>query len=62
MRSALSYDDRHDNERKLVDCDQCGIRFLLYKDKVPTCTHCLQNPTVKKERNRNSTPIAFLFD
>ena len=36
MGSALPYDDTHDND-KLVDCDVCGKRFLLYKDKVPTC-------------------------
>ena len=62
MGSALPYDDRHDNERILVDCDQCGKRFLNYPDNVATCNDCLQNPSIKRQRSRNSTPIAFLFD
>ena len=62
MGSALPYDDRHDNEKRLVDCDVCSKRFLMYPDKVATCNDCLQNPTIKKQRSRNSTPIAFLFD
>jgi len=62
MGSALPYDDRHDNEKKLVDCDICGKRFLMYPDKVSTCTGCLNDPTTKKQRNRNQTPIAFLFE
>ena len=62
MGSALPYDDRHDNTKTLVDCETCGKRFLLYPDKINQCTNCLQNPIAKKERNRNQTPIAFLFD
>ena len=62
MGSALPYDDRHDNEKKLVDCEVCGKRFLIYQDKVKVCSECLADPTIKKQRNRNATPIAFLFD
>ena len=61
MGSALPYDDTHDND-KLIDCDVCGKRFLLYKDKVPTCTDCLQNPSVRRQRSRRDTSVAFLFD
>lgn len=61
MGSALPYDDTHEN-RTLIDCDNCGKRFLLYPDKVPTCTDCLQNPSVRRQRSRTNTPIAFLFD
>ena len=62
MGSALPYDDRHDNDKKLVDCEVCGKRFLMYPDKVNICSECLADPMIKKQRNRNSTPIAFLFE
>ena len=61
MGSGLPYDDRHE-KRHLVDCDVCNKRFLIYPDKVATCTDCLQNPTYKRQRSRQDTPIAFLFD
>ena len=59
---ALPYDERHDNQKVLVDCDICNKRFLLYPDKVPTCNSCLTDKTVKKNRSKQETPIAFLFD
>jgi hypothetical protein len=62
MGSALPYDDKHDNNKRLIDCDMCGKRFLLYPDKIPTCNHCLQKPSERRERSRNQTPIAFMFD
>ena len=62
MGSALPYDDKHDNEKRLIDCDSCGKRFLLYPDKIPTCNDCLQKPSERRQRSRNQTPIAFLFD
>ena len=62
MGSALPYDDKHDNTKRLVDCDICGKRFLLYPDKIPTCNECLQKPSERRQRSRNQTPIAFLFD
>jgi hypothetical protein len=62
MGSALPYDDKHDNEKRLIDCDSCGKRFLLYPDKIPTCNECLQKPSERRQRSRNQTPIAFLFD
>lgn len=62
MGSALPFDERYDDERYLARCDQCDTNFLLYKDKVPTCKPCLQNPTLKKERSRISTTNGFLFD
>ena len=58
---ALPYDETHDNEKILTDCDVCSNRFLLYPDRVPTCTNCLTDKTIKKNRNRQGTPIAFLF-
>lgn len=58
---ALPYDDKHENEKVLVDCDVCSKRFLLYQDRVPTCTNCLTDKNIKKNRNRQGTPIAFLF-
>jgi len=61
MGSALPYDDKHDN-KVLVDCEVCGKRFLRYPDKVSRCTDCLLDPFTKKQRNRNQTPIAFLFE
>ena len=54
MGSALPYDDRHEKDT-IIDCDVCGKRFLLYKDKVPTCTDCLQNPSVRRQRSRRDT-------
>jgi len=62
MGSALPYDDKHDNEKRLIDCDSCGKRFLLYPDKIPTCNDCLQKPSERRQRSRNQTPIAFLFE
>ena len=59
---ALPYDERHDNQKVLVDCDICNKRFLLYEDKVSICTYCLTDKTVKKNRSKQGTPIAFLFD
>ena len=47
MGSALPYDDTHDKD-KLIDCDACGKRFLLYKDKF-LLTDCLQNPSVRRQ-------------
>ena len=61
MGNALNYNDTHE-PRRLIDCDNCGKRFLNYPDNVPTCSDCLQNPTIKRQRSRNSTPIAFLFE
>jgi len=61
MGSSLPYDDRHEKDT-LIDCDSCGKRFLLYKDKVPTCTECLQNPSIKRQRSRRDTSVAFLFE
>ena len=43
-------------------CDICSKRFLNYPDNVPTCNECLQNPSIRRQRSRNSTPIAFLFE
>ena len=62
MGSALPYDDKHDNEKRLIDCNSCGKRFLLYPDKIPTCNNCLQKPSERRQRSRNQTPIAFLFE
>ena len=62
MGSALPYDDKHDNEKRLIDCNSCGKRFLLYPDKIPTCNDCLQKPSERRQRSRNQTPIAFLFE
>ena len=62
MGSALPYDDKHDNEKRLIDCDSCGKRFLLYPDKIPTCNDCLQKPSERRQRSRNQTPIAFMFE
>jgi hypothetical protein len=59
---ALPYDERHDNEKVLVDCDICNKRFLLYSDKAPTCSGCLTDKTVRQNRSKQGTPIAFLFD
>ena len=59
---ALPYDDKHDNQKVLVDCDICKKRFLLYSDKVPTCSGCLTDKTVRQNRSKQGTPIAFLFD
>ena len=53
---------KHDNEKVLVDCDVCSIRFLLYQDRVPTCTNCLTDMTIRKNRSKQGTPIAFLFE
>ena len=61
MGSALPYDDRHDN-KVLVDCSICGKRFLRYPDRVDTCSDCLLDPHIKKQRSRQQTPIAFLFE
>ena len=61
VMGALPYDDKHENEKVLFDCDVCSMRFLLYQDRVPTCTNCLTDKTIKKNRNRQGTPIAFLF-
>ena len=58
---ALPYDERHDNEKILVDCDVCNNRFLLYQDRVPTCTKCLTDKTIRKNRSKEGTPIAFLL-
>ena len=58
---ALPYDEKHDNEKVLVDCDVCSNRFLLYQDRVPTCTNCLTDKTIRKNRSKQGTPIAFLF-
>jgi hypothetical protein len=58
---ALPYDDKHDNQKVLVDCDVCNKRFLLYPDKVSICNGCLTDKTVKKNRSKQGTPIAFLF-
>ena len=58
---ALPYDERHDNQKVLVDCDVCNNRFLLYQDRVPTCTNCLTDKTIRKNRSKQATPIAFLF-
>jgi len=33
----------------------------MYQDKVPTCNGCLTDKTVKKNRSKQGTPIAFLF-
>ena len=62
VMGALPYDDKHDNQKVLVDCDICNKRFLLYEDKVSICTDCLTDKTVKKNRSKQGTPIAFLFD
>jgi|TARA_R100001463_G_C3534066_1_gene221872 hypothetical protein len=59
---ALPYDERHNNEKVLADCDICSKRFLMYKDKIPTCTECIADKTVRKNRSKQGTPIAFLFD
>ena len=57
---ALPYDDKHDNQKVLVDCDVCNKRFLLYPDKVPTCNSCLTDKTVKKNRsNRQGHQLLF---
>ena len=61
MGNALDYNDTHE-PRRLIDCDKCDKRFLIYPDGVATCSDCLQNPTIKRQRSRNSTPIAFLFE
>ena len=59
---ALPYDERHDNQKVLVDCDICNKRFLMYQDKVSICNACLTDKTVKKSRSKQGTPIAFLFN
>ena len=58
---ALPYDDKHENQKVLVDCDVCSNRFLLYQDRVQTCTNCLTDKTIRKNRSKQGTPIAFLF-
>ena len=58
---SLPYDERHEAP-DLVDCDQCNKRFLMYKDKVPTCTECLQNPSIRRQRSRRDTNVSFLFE
>ena len=62
MGSALPYDDRHDNETRIVACDKCGMEFERYPDAVNTCTNCLLDPFQKKNRKRQEIPIAHLFD
>ena len=49
---ALPYDDKHENQKVLVDCDVCNKRFLLYPDKVPTCNSCLTDKTVRQNRSK----------
>ena len=61
MGSSLPYDDTHE-PRTIVDCEICNVRFLVYPDGVRQCTDCLSDPHKRKQRNRQSTPIAFLFD
>jgi len=58
---ALPYDDKHDNQKVLVDCDVCNKRFLLYLDKASICNDCLTDKTIRKNRSKQGTPIAFLF-
>ena len=61
VMGSLPYDDTHETP-DLVDCDQCNKRFLVYKDKVPTCTDCLQNPSIRRQRSRRDTNVSFLFE
>ena len=61
MGSALPYDDKHDNQKVIVDCDVCDQMFEQYPDKISTCTNCLTNSGVRRSRERLRTNIAYLF-
>lgn len=61
MGSALPYDNTHEPPR-IVFCDVCDRKFKQYPDKVNTCTDCLQNPNIAKQRRRQRTNVAFLFE
>jgi len=61
MGSALPYDDKHDNQKVIVDCDICEQMFEQYPDKISTCTSCLTNSGVRRSRERLRTNIAHLF-
>ena len=61
MGSSLPYDDTHDNQKVIVDCDVCDQMFEQYPDKVSTCTNCLTNSGIRRQRQRLRTSVAYLF-